>query len=324
MNTLSQKTTAAEPSYLQAKGKMPYSLTNDYLFRALLQENNHVLKHLICALLHLRPEEVETAEIQNPIVLGKALDNRTFVLDIKVLLNNHTIINLEMQIINYLNWPERSLSYLCRNFDQLIRGQDYLEVKPVIHIGFLDFSLFPQYPEFYAAYRMLNTKNHHELTDKFTLRVVELNQIEKATEEDRRWKIDYWAALFKATTWEEAQMLAEQNSDLEEAVVTMYEMTAEDAIREQCRAREDYYRTINTFKAEIQNRENALEELNRQLAMKDHQLEQQARQIEAQSKEIEAQGKEIESQSKKVETQGRQITELSQQLDTLMKLQTMP
>ena len=68
----------------------------------------------------------------------------------------------------------------------------YLEVKPVIHIGFLDFSLFPQYPEFYAAYRMLNTKNHHELTDKFTLRVVELNQIEKATEEDRRWKIDYW------------------------------------------------------------------------------------------------------------------------------------
>lgn len=171
---------------------------------------------------------------------------------------------------------------------------------------------------------MLNTKNHHELTDKFTLRVVELNQIEKATEEDRRWKIDYWAALFKATTWEEAQMLAEQNSDLEEAVVTMYEMTAEEAIREQCRAREDYYRTINTFKAEIQNRENALEELNRQLAMKDHQLEQQARQIEAQSKEIEAQGKEIESQSKKVETQGRQITELSQQLDTLMKLQTMP
>ena len=119
-------------------------------------------------------------------------------------------------------------------------------------------------------------------------------------------------------------MLAEQNSDLEEAVVTMYEMTAEEAIREQCRAREDYYRTINTFKTEIQNRENALEELNRQLAMKDHQLEQQARQIEAQSKEIEAQGKEIESQSKKVETQGRQITELSQQLDTLMKLSSHP
>ena len=209
------------------------------------------------------------------------MDNRTFVLDIKVLLNNHTIINLEMQIINYLNWPERSLSYLCRNFDQLIRGQDYLEVKPVIHIGFLDFSLFPQYPEFYAAYRMLNTKNHHELTDKFTLRVVELNQIEKATEEDRRWKIDYWAALFKATTWEEAQMLAEQNSDLEEAVVTMYEMTAEEAIREQCRAREDYYRTINTFKAEIQNRENALEELTRQLPMKDHLFDYEARKIEA-------------------------------------------
>ncbi|MCI9071320.1 MAG: hypothetical protein HFH80_00655 [Lachnospiraceae bacterium] len=197
------------------------------------------------------------------------------------------------------------------------------------------------FPQFHFP----NIKNHHELTDKFTLRVVELNQIEKATEEDRRWKIDYWAALFKATTWEESRMLAEQNPILEEAVVTMYEMTAEEAIREQCRAREDYYRTINTFKAEIQNRENALEELNRQLAIKDHQLEQQARQIECQGKEIESQSKQIESQSKQIESQGkriesqskqiesqskqiesqsRQIAELSQKIDTLMNLQAMP
>lgn len=50
----------AQPSYRQATGKMPYSLTNDYLFRALLQKNNRVLKHLICVLLHLQPEEVST------------------------------------------------------------------------------------------------------------------------------------------------------------------------------------------------------------------------------------------------------------------------
>ncbi|MDE7223810.1 MAG: hypothetical protein K2O34_08540, partial [Acetatifactor sp.] len=103
--------------------------------------------------------------------------------------------------------------------------------------------------------------------------VVDLKQIELATEEDRLWRIDYWAALFKATTWEEVKMLAEQNPIIEDAVVTMYEMSAEDAIREQCRAREDYYRTINTYEAHIRKR--------------DQKLEQQAEEINQLTNEIE-------------------------------------
>ncbi len=33
-----------------AAGPLPYKLTNDYLFRALLQENNKALKGIICFL----------------------------------------------------------------------------------------------------------------------------------------------------------------------------------------------------------------------------------------------------------------------------------
>lgn len=260
MANIMPEAVAADTAYLQATGKLPYSLTNDYLFRALLQKNNRVLTHLICALLHLQPNEVETVTIENPIVLGEALDSKTFVLDIRVQLNNRILINLEMQIINYQNWPERSLAYLCRNFDQLQSGQDYLEIRPVIHISFLDFSLFPEYPEFYATYKLINEKNHNVFTDKFILSVVDLKRTDIATIEDRQWKIDYWAALFKATTWEEIKMLAQQNPIMEEAAVTMYEMSAEDSIREQCRAREEYYRTLNTFQAELEQKDQELEQ----------------------------------------------------------------
>ena len=55
-------------------------------------------------------------------------------------------------------------------------------------------------------------------------------------------------------------MLAEQNPIIEDAVVTMYEMSAEDAIREQCRAREEYNRIMNTFKANIRSRDEKLEQ----------------------------------------------------------------
>ncbi len=47
----------------QATGPVQIPMTNDYLFRALLQKNNHVLKGLICALLHLKPEEVISAAL---------------------------------------------------------------------------------------------------------------------------------------------------------------------------------------------------------------------------------------------------------------------
>ena len=91
-------------------GPLSYRLTNDYLFRALLQENNEVLKGLICSLLHVSPGQIHCASIENPIELGNSISEKTFFLDVKVLMNNSTIINLEMQILNIGNWPERSLS----------------------------------------------------------------------------------------------------------------------------------------------------------------------------------------------------------------------
>ena len=148
-------------SFEEAKGVIPFNMTNDYMFRYILQENQTVLEGLVCSLLHLKPEEVQTIEIRNHIDLGQQITRKDFILDIKVLLNNHTLINLEMQMWDEANWTDRSLSYLCRNYDQLYRGQEYDEALPVYHIGFLDFTLFPACPEFYATYRMLNVKNHH-------------------------------------------------------------------------------------------------------------------------------------------------------------------
>lgn len=70
----------------QATGPIGIPMTNDYFFCALLQRNNHVLKGLVCSLLHLTPEQVSSVIITNPIELGRAIDEKDFVLDIKCLL----------------------------------------------------------------------------------------------------------------------------------------------------------------------------------------------------------------------------------------------
>nr|MCR4892381.1 Rpn family recombination-promoting nuclease/putative transposase [Lachnospiraceae bacterium] len=136
------------------KGPIDIPLTNDYLFRALMQTNNEALISLISSVMYWPVEEIISAEIQNEIELGAAIDDKTFILDVKVLLNHDRIVNLEMQVLNYHNWPERSLGYLCRTFDTLNSGDDYIQTKPAFQITFLDFTLFPEHPVFHAKYML--------------------------------------------------------------------------------------------------------------------------------------------------------------------------
>lgn len=246
---------------IKTSGPLIIPMTNDYLFRALLQHNNAVLKGLICSLLHLLPEKVYSVEITNPIVLGTAINDKTFILDIKISLNDNNVINLELQVINQHNWVERSLSYLCRAFDSLLIGDSYLEVKPVTQIGLLNFTLFPEHPEFYATYQLLNVKDYSLYSDKLRLSVLDLTRIDLATEEDRSCQLDCWARFFKATTWEELHMLAQNNETIGEAASTVYKLTQEERIRMECEAREDYYRTQRDLQLMMKRSTEKLEKL---------------------------------------------------------------
>ena len=66
--------------WMNLTGELPVKMTNDYLFRALLQSDNRALRALLASLLHMDFEEVTSAEITNPILLGEALGNKTFIL----------------------------------------------------------------------------------------------------------------------------------------------------------------------------------------------------------------------------------------------------
>lgn len=247
-------------TYQNATGKIDYTLTNNYMFHVILQENELVLRGLISALLHLPLADIHTVEIKNPIKVGEAIDMKEFILDIYILLNTHTELNLEMQVNNLHNWPDRSLSYLCRSFDSLYRGSDYQETKPVIHIGILDFTLFPETPEFYATYKLLNIKNYQVFNDKFRLGVLSLKQIELATDEDKEWQLDTWAKFFAAKTWREIKMLAENNEILTSATESLYKYNSDFIVRERCRAREDYENHERYVKQELERLNKALSE----------------------------------------------------------------
>ena len=122
--------------------------------------------------------------------------------------------------------------------------------------------------------------------------VIDLTQIELATEDDKVSEIDHWARLFKASTWEDLNMIANKNEYMQSASQTMYELSGDELVQRQCRARRDYYKQINTFS---------------------HVIEQQVQTIEQQEQTIEQQEQAIEQQEQTIEQLRKRIAELEAQ-----------
>lgn len=114
---------------------------------------------------------------------------------------------------------------------------------------------------YYSTYQLLNVKNHTLYSDKLRISVLDLTQIDLATEEDRRYQLDYWAALFKSTTWEELRMLAKDNEYIADASDTIYKLSQEERIRMECEAREDYYRRQRGIQCMLDTQAEAIEQL---------------------------------------------------------------
>ena len=219
------------------------------------------------------------------------------ILDIKAILNDETIINLEMQVINFNDWTELSLSYLCRCFDNLGSGHGYLHVKSAVHIGFLDYTLFSDNPEFYATYRMINERTGQLYSSKFRISVVDLTKRNLATEEDVAHHRDLWAAFFKATEWGEVMALAEKDKNISEAAVTLRKLSDDELFKMRYEAREDmlrqewdmqYYYTnqINEKDAELAKQASELANQAAKLADKDTELADKDKIIEELKKQL--------------------------------------
>lgn len=299
--------------YKRNHGSLVIPMTNDYQFRAMMQMNENVLRGLICALMHLEEEQIISIEIKNSIELGTYIEDKDFILDVKILLNNYIIIDLELQVVNEHNWKERSMLYMCRAFDNINSGEDYLEVRPAVQIGLLDFPLFDGEQEFYSSYMLMNVKSHRIYSDKLRLNVLELKESDLATEEDKKWKIDKWAKFFKAKTWEEIEMLAQGLPILEEAAETVYHISQDDRIREQCEAREDFFRRQRTT-------ERLLERQNKEIMEQKEELSKLGKELSERNKELSERNKELSERNKELSEQKKQLAENSLRLKKLEEL----
>ena len=76
-------------------------------------------------------------------------------------------------------------------------------------------------------------------------------------------------------------MLAQDNHYFKEASETVYELTQEERVRQQCLAREDYNRTMKGIENDFAALKAGLADANQQLSEKDQQLSEYQQHIQS-------------------------------------------
>lgn len=89
----------------------------------------------MATLLEMDEADIVSCHIENPIELGKEIEGKECILDVKLTLNHAKIINIELQVYKQTYWVERSLLYWASIFkaetleelEQLANGEEVFE-----------------------------------------------------------------------------------------------------------------------------------------------------------------------------------------------------
>lgn len=241
-------------TYRNATGTISVTLRNDMMLHYTMQKSEKALKGLICALKGLDPKTIKEVTLTNPIDYG-SYNGKEIILDIRVLFNNSEIMDIELQMYHDAYWKQRSLLYLCRTYDSIGQGDKYSQLKPATFVAIMSESLFPEHPEFYSRFQMLNQKYLYPYTTNFTLNVLDLSHTDLATEEDKASGLLHWASMFLANTWEELNRAASGDPTLEEVIDNMYTVNTIPEERTIFEAHQKYLNAMASIESEREERE---------------------------------------------------------------------
>ena len=104
--------------------------------------------------------------------------------DVKALLDDGTTVIIEMQVLNHEGLENRILYNTAKNYSfQLVKGEEYHLLKPVIAVTILNFNMFENNNEIINRFKVMNKKDFSTYSDDIELIFVELNKFKKPLEE---------------------------------------------------------------------------------------------------------------------------------------------
>jgi predicted transposase/invertase (TIGR01784 family) len=236
----------------------------DFAFKEIM-EDGKARTGFLAAVLRIDPESIMETRILNTNLRREHEDDKQGILDVRLLMDNDSEIDIEIQLSELKVWADRSLFYLAKMFtEQINPGDSYHVFKKCVSISILDFILFQGETEFHSCFHIREDKRHFLYTDKMEFHVIELPKLPEALGEDCT-DLELWAKFISAERKEEFDMLAEKNPYIESAYQKLQVISQDSQKRLEYEAREKAIRDYNEGMYEAEQRGIQIGERNKSL-----------------------------------------------------------
>lgn len=195
-------------------------------------QNKTVRLWFLSDVLGLPVEEIRSVCLKNTFLNRKFLRQKQGILDILIVMNDNTKINIELQVKTVPDWDKRQIFYLAKLYvADLWAGEKYARLRRCVGISILDFNLTNR-KEYHSVYR-LRDQDGIEFSDMLEIHVLELKK--KLTGQP----VDEWIEFFNSKSEEDIEMIKAKtkNPGILEAIRMLREMSLTGYMREAYEAR---------------------------------------------------------------------------------------
>jgi predicted transposase/invertase (TIGR01784 family) len=244
---------------------------NDFAFKCVFGSERHtaILVDVLNAVL--RPpsgRRVVSVEILNPMTEPVVLDEKLAILDLRARDQTGRQFNVEMQMVAHPSFAERFLYYWAKVYSsQLVAGDRYEALQPVISICFLDAILFPDDDRYHLRFQLFDEVRKVRFTDQLELHLFQLPNFVKTAEELSR-PLDCWLYFLNNGSSLDPDNLPEalRRPEVEEAVEVVRMLTQDEIRRAMYEDREKARRDAASWQSAIDRWKQETDQLRQELA----------------------------------------------------------
>lgn len=217
--------------------------TVDICFKNLM-DNPDVRKGFIAALLRRSPDEIRDTTLLPTSLKREYGNDKLGILDVLILLQDGTQIDMEMQVAYFDYWDARVLFYLGKTFTgQLKKGDSYEELKKCIHVSILDFIHFTDDDVCCRRISFCDEKTGRKYTDLMEIQILELKKLPQKMQGEE--EIISWMRFFGGKSRKEFEDMAKANEYIGIAYEELQKLSADELKRLDYEAREKAVRDYN-------------------------------------------------------------------------------
>ena len=206
----------------------------DVVFHSLFKKGNERITKAIIS--SITKEEIKEIQLEDRHIIGKYPEEKLGILDLKAILDDGAICDIEIQLADNKDTAERFLYYWSRIFSsQLEKGKPYKELNKVIGIIILDyeFDKTKNIEEISTRWKIIEetTGIELDLTDKFELFIIEIPKARRMMESNQKDKLTQWMLFLDNPNNKEVLEIMNKNEEIKEAMEELEEISKDKELR---------------------------------------------------------------------------------------------